>query len=489
MKLTELPLNTKDDFTGWCSREASITPTKGKSVNDPYPVVITTDQPAIVVDWEEWRLVREVLLMEGMKIPATKQVTMLDTHTRFSTSQVKGSVRDISSNASQALGDVYFWAPDEKNGIKGAVEEWSKVDQGHLTDVSAGYRTSKDKTIELRPGETKEINGRTFTNNFNDGLPFLVRTEWDLKEVSLVPIGADDAAKFRSLHQPSIKSEDPELQKKLDEALEENKTLKSELNIKQRSNEMPDNNAPELTPDQIKKQERERVREIEGIAGSLISQKLYKGGKEELGKAKQKAIDDGTSIDAFRAQVWGNLKNEDIHETPVTDLGLSPKEVSNLSISRAIEAMLAVRGGDVMGWEKLKAGAEREAIDETIKRASSIPGIQLRGMPIPLDFFKNPEVMRHSNILKAAQRNMLRDAGVLSKRASDGISASDATYLIGTQNMFAEFIDVLRNIGVAGPWGVRMVSGAKQNISIPKRHQPEHSIGLLKAVPEQQPIL
>ena len=456
-------LNTNKDFTGWESRTARAVPETfkkdGKSVI--VEAVITTEQPAIVADWERWELVREVLLMDGVVLPDTKQVPLLDTHSRWSTSDVKGSIRNLRVEKTDLVGDVYFWSKAE--------DEISQVEEGHLTDLSAGYKTfGKEFTVEIMPGKKQEINGKTFENNFDDGLRMLIRTKWEIKEGSLVPIGADSASKFRSDLQPSIKSEDPDLQTKLNEFANDIKSIKSELKIK--LNKETQMNENEKTLEQIQKEERERIQGIDEIAGALVSQKLYKGGKEELAKFAAQAKTESWSVDKFRQHVWGNLKNEDITQTAVTDLGMSKKGIKALSIGRALAAMVELRGGNLTAWDKFKAGAEKEAIDEATKQANMIPGFKANGMVLPLDFFKNPDVMRHSQVMKAAVRNHMKNyGGDFGKRASDGVSVSDATYLIGTENMFNEFIDVLRNLGVAGQWGVRMISGAKQNISVPKK--------------------
>lgn len=465
-------LNTSKDFNGWFSRNARTVPSSFKKDGKATIVeaVITTEQPAEVVDWERWEVVREVLLMDGLVMPDTKQVPLLNVHSRYFTSDVKGSIRNLRTEGVDLVGDVYFWSKAEN--------EISQVEEGHLTDLSAGYKTSEEFTVELKPGEKKEINGRSFENNFGDKMRLLVRTKWWIKEGSLVPIGADSAAKFRSELQHNITSEDPDLQKRLNEVNKAIDRLKEQgielenfgkkLNIKlnERESEMgAEKETSEKTPEQIRKEERQRTEEIDGIANSLISKKLFKGGADELDKVTKKAKDEDWSVEQFRSHVWGNLKSEDIVETPITDLDMSEKEYKELSVGRMLDAIL---DGDK--WDKHKAGAEKEAIDEVRKRVESIPGVKLRGYPLPLDIFKNKDVMKHSSVLRAAKRNAMRNGEFdFGKRASDGVGATDAQYLIGTENKFGEFIDVLRNLGVAGPWGVRMISGAKQNISVPKK--------------------
>ena len=101
---------------------------------------------------------REVLLMDGAILPENKQVPLLDSHSRFQTASIKGSIRGLRTDGADLVGDVYFWS--------GAKEEESKVSEGHLTDLSAGYKTFEETTQVLRPGQKAEINGKVYENNF-----------------------------------------------------------------------------------------------------------------------------------------------------------------------------------------------------------------------------------------------------------------------------------------------------------------------------------
>ncbi|MDH4317947.1 MAG: hypothetical protein OEV64_06120 [Desulfobulbaceae bacterium] len=57
--------------------------------------ILTTEQPATVFGWNRWDFVEEVLLMEGMRVPAIGQVPLLDSHSRASVDDVLGSVSDF----------------------------------------------------------------------------------------------------------------------------------------------------------------------------------------------------------------------------------------------------------------------------------------------------------------------------------------------------------------------------------------------------------
>lgn len=488
MKNGNLKLNTSQDFTGWISRTVKALPKTFKKEGDSVMVeaVITTEAPAIVADWERWEMVREILLMKGVVLPETKQVTLLNTHSRYSTEDIRGSIRELRVEGYALIGDVHFWSKAE--------DDISLVKEGHLTDLSAGYKTFEEHTIEVGKGAQADVDGRIIKNDFEDGLRLLIRTKWELKEGSLVPIGADKAAKFRSelqtnptldlfgnvigkIDEPGIKSDDPKLQLEINKVFEKEindlktKNEKLTITINERNDTMPENK--DLTPEEIRKADRKRVEGLKGVTEMLVVKKLYKGGALELEMKLGEAINSDLSVGEFQEHCYSNLKNEDIVEKSPMDLDMSKKEISKLSISRALNAMVEVRDGDPNGWDKFKAGAEQEAIAEATKRAGKIRGLKLRGSPLPLDFFKNPDVMRHSNVLKAAYKNHLENFGEkFGVRATDGLTTADMQYVIATEVWAQEFIDVLRNLGVAGPWGVRMISGAQGNISVPKKTSP-----------------
>ena len=144
--------------------------------------VITTEQPVRMYDWETGQVVPEVLLAKGCVMP--KQVPLLDTHSRYSTADVLGSVRNRRLENGAVVGDAFF------SSTPRADETFLKYKEGHLTDFSAGYAVND--VTRVKKGEKVEIDGRAWKGPVN------VVTSWALKEASCCPIGADDKAKARS---------------------------------------------------------------------------------------------------------------------------------------------------------------------------------------------------------------------------------------------------------------------------------------------------
>ena len=148
--------------------------------------VLATENPARVYDWERG-IVNEILLVKGANFP--DQIPLLDSHNRWTTDDIRGSMRDIRIENGELVTETHFSETAEK--------DWTLVKEGHLTDVSVGYRVYADETLVIDVGETGVIDGKEYNNDTD--LPLLLRKKWDVLEGSLVAIGADQAAKFREL--------------------------------------------------------------------------------------------------------------------------------------------------------------------------------------------------------------------------------------------------------------------------------------------------
>lgn len=143
---------------------------------------IATETPVRMYDWETGEVVPEVLLAKSCIMP--RQVPLLDTHSRWSTADVLGSVRNRKVEDNQVIGTAFF------SSTARAHEAFEKYREGHLTDFSAGYTVNN--VTRVKKGEKVEIDGRTWKGPVN------VVTSWTLKEASCCPIGADAKAKARS---------------------------------------------------------------------------------------------------------------------------------------------------------------------------------------------------------------------------------------------------------------------------------------------------
>lgn len=153
--------------------------------------IATTDAPALVVDWERWAVVREILPMRYCEMPANDKVPLLDSHSRFEIEQVKGSAKNFQVTEGQLL--CKSFVSESEQSVR------QKIKEGHIDSVSIGYRTDPNYTVEIPRGAKVIVDGQEYKNEFEDGYPMVVRTWWKTHELSLVAIGADEAAKFRSI--------------------------------------------------------------------------------------------------------------------------------------------------------------------------------------------------------------------------------------------------------------------------------------------------
>jgi len=155
--------------------------------------VLSTENPVEIYDWRTGEVIDEVLLADGAEIPS--QLPLLANHARWSIDEILGSVRNIrvekvDGQPASLVGKLHLAKDDDA-----ANRAWNKITQGHLTDLSVGYRIIDDKTQIVAPGQTAVIAGRKFTAAKRS---LRVASAWTPKEASLVPIGADKAAKTRS---------------------------------------------------------------------------------------------------------------------------------------------------------------------------------------------------------------------------------------------------------------------------------------------------
>ena len=234
--------------------------------NRSVEVVMSTESPAMVRDWDRG-IISEVLLMSGAEVPETKQLVLLDAHSRYETANVIGSVREIRISGDQMIGRAYYSSAPE------AESPWIKTREGHLTDYSIGYRV--DEAVWVPEGQTATISGRVFTG------PVQVATRWTPRELSAVPIGADQNAKARREidHKlKTIKEEsnmDPKIRAMLEAkglpatATEEQAVaFLEQLEVKTGNN--PDNDQERAAQEEkirkeAKGEELERIREIDAL--------------------------------------------------------------------------------------------------------------------------------------------------------------------------------------------------------------------------------
>lgn len=176
-------VQTRDLITRTCTVRADTVDEQTRSVE----AVLATQSRVTVFDWSRFEAIDEILLARGADLP--EQMVLLEDHNQFAIRFVHGSIRDMRIDGNQVLGRLHFAA----NAGEETERAWEMVKQGHLRDVSIGYRAIA--FTDIQPGESADVAGRRYTAGQR---VLRISTEWRPKEGSVVVIGADEEAKIRS---------------------------------------------------------------------------------------------------------------------------------------------------------------------------------------------------------------------------------------------------------------------------------------------------
>jgi hypothetical protein len=191
---------TPDSLWRACQVQLETRAKTVKEEDSSVEVVATTDAPVPMQDSFYGAPFMEVLAMGGLKTPKTGQVPLLDSHERWSTTTLLGSFKEFRvEENSRLVGRVYFSSAEEGQ------KAFLKLKEGHLTDFSVGYIVNK--YAEVGKNETLSFKGKEYKG------PCKVATDWELKELSICPIGADPEAKARGAYLEDRTMTDEELRK------------------------------------------------------------------------------------------------------------------------------------------------------------------------------------------------------------------------------------------------------------------------------------
>jgi HK97 family phage major capsid protein len=414
--------------------------------------VIASEAPTKVFDWERFDIVDEVLLMDGMELPENRQVPLLDCHQRYELEDMIGSCRDFAPNAATMECGVYFDSTDEGTAAE------TKMREGHLTDLSAGYDPLESTWIG--ENETGIVKGRTFTG------PVKVTSRWRLREVSAVPIGADEISKFRTLRSSQNVKQLLITRGLSPDATEEEMIRFLQTEFKPISNSTTTRGVQNMDPDkkepttlEIRTQERqaEKIRqsEIRAIADKYADRFKADDQYKDMESLRNHAIDQQWNREQFSEAVLDRIadgKRTQLvdDDTAADKIGMSKKDLSKYSLTRAILELGSGRQLD---------GIEREASDAYAAKI----GIKPNGIFLPPDLTTG---VRQS--MPAELTRMLNKYGI-SARALSSATAAAGGYTVGTEVLGASMIELLRNKTRLAQMGARQLSGLKGNIAIPRQ--------------------
>jgi HK97 family phage major capsid protein len=275
------------------------------------------------------------------------------------------------------------------------------VAEGHLTDISAGYKPLE--SIYVPKGESTVINGRTFIG------PIKVTKRWMLKEGSLVPIGADIESVVRA---PEI------MQELIQRGLPKDATGKEIIQFMRQ--ELQKNNSQftiqstggSMTPeelaaqkaakeeqDRIAKEAREKAAKEaqERVSGIYELASRYAAKIPKMDELRSEALKEQWTIERFSQEILTRMSSTSIVEPATGDPGsVSVEDVVQPWVKRSILTLHTLtaqaRGSDKFelfarqlnearkNLNQRQVQAERAEAIEIIKKSRLSRGQQIRLM-------------------------------------------------------------------------------------------------------------
>ena len=324
---------------------------------------------------------------------------------------------------------------------KEAEERFQDVQDDILTDVSVGYNVLAVKEIPA-----KELSPDLMEMAASEKLPVYRVTDWEPFECSLVTVAADPTVGVGRTTESGDEKE-KEIPKAVEDVIppEEKKDDKTSI-MEDRKMGGENKKTEGIDLVQYEKdmetqrtkagtdaKERERLR-VQGIND------IYEKFKSNIPEfMRRKAVDEDTPLQDFQDMVLKRLGNGEPLDTPITELGMTHREIKRYSLTRAILSQWKDSGVDC----SFELSCSKE-IEKKLGGHAEGRG----GVFIPYDTYRKPA--------------QTRDLSIVGGDAAGG-------YLVGTDHLGSEFIDILRNRMVSRAAGARILSGLRGNVAIPKR--------------------
>ena len=317
---------------------------------------------------------------------------------------------------------------------KGELAESSYQDvlDGIKGNISVGYRYMSDGVTIESEGEKDKPNIYRITG-------------WEPLEVSLVSIPADHTVGVGRADNVDNNEQQHPKQKQQQQTQQEQQIYEVRTNMKDTNitekTVANENTAEALNPEQIRKDEGNRISEILAI-----------GDLHNMSSQAREFMQQGKSIDSFRSFVLDKLAaNEAINTSSPDDalIGMSQKESRSFSIIKAIRA---VTSGNWQGAE-----LEREASVAVSKQLGREPS----SFFVPLDV--TADITNGNGQRSIGQRSSMQ------VRNLEKLSNIAGGYLVGTDHMASSFIEMLRNKMLVKQMGARVMSGLHGDVAIPKQ--------------------
>jgi HK97 family phage major capsid protein len=303
-------------------------------------------------------------------------------------------------------------------GKSGRAEEiFQDIKDGIRGNVSVGYQVNK-----MLLQEDDEEKGPTYRV-----------IDWKPLEASTVPIPADEtvgvgrANDGRTFKTIIIREAKPAEQATPAPPDQKGETMPETIEVKDKGNQTPAP-APAVDVDKVRNEAR-------ATETARITELMALGDAHNMRAEAMAAVKDGTPIDKFRAQVLDRLATKGL--TPVqggADIGLTDKQVRQFSFLRAINALANPTD---------RAAQEAAAFEMDCSRATA-------------------------EKMKRTAQGILVPIEVLRRDMTVGTDAAGG-YLVSTDLLAANFIEMLRNKMMTRALGAIILGGLVGDVAIPKQ--------------------
>lgn len=179
------------------------------------------------------------------------------------------------------------------------------------------------------------------------------------------------------------------------------------------------------------------------------------------------AIDNGMSLDAFRAQVMGKLKESgQLRAAESPEIGMSAKEIESYSFCRALMAAAdPIHAAKIAPFEVECARAAQEKRGDSRKDREA-------AVTIPVDVLNRGIAIGH-DVAAVVARQLLSRAAATSREAvavyRDLLvgTATAGGHTVATELLGSSFIELLRNAMMLDRMGITWLRDLNGNIAIP----------------------
>ena len=371
---------------------------------------IVTENPVFEYDFRAGEMVDGVILVDAMQPVDRDAIPMFESHNTYDLGSLIGSVRDIRQENGELAGTLHFAMDDPK-----ADRIWRMIEQGHINDVSVGARPLAYE--RLARGESKQVNGKTYTAR-NDR-PMRIVTDWVLREVSVVGIGADRAAKMREdMTSSANKNErgnnmEPDETKDGATETERQETAPAEKVERTEAPPVAPVAAPAPAPDVSNvvreqfKAETQRRQGIENLAGEYVSRELV-----------DRALNDGWTVERAGHAFMQAINDAQTNPTPG-----APAIVVRSHETECNRETLQIALLQRAGLYKHEAGSEADHKAEIAERFATYSLVEVCR-----------EICRYENHSYVTREDMIR-------RAMSGGSMSGLFLNVSNQALAAAFTE------------------------------------------------